>query len=65
VIEVVIDEKYAFLLKAYIQYEKKKGNLREKAIKTVFYDSLRNERVLRSEVVEGEDAGPLTETGIS
>jgi len=65
VVEVTIDEKYAFLLKAYIQYEKKKGNLREKSIKEVFYDSLRSQRVLRAEVVEGQDAAPLSEEGIS
>lgn len=65
VVEVLIDEKYAFLLKAYIQYEKKKGNLREKAIKEVFYDGLRYHRVLKAEVVENEDGAPLTETGIS
>merc|ERR1711871_1839378 len=65
VVEVVIDEKYAFLLKAYIQYEKKKGNLREKAIKEVFFDGLRNERVLRAEVVEDANSAALTESGIS
>jgi len=64
-LKVTVDEKYGFLLKACIQYEKKKGNLREKSIKEVFFDNLRNERVLKAEVVEHEDMGALTEDGVS
>ena len=65
VVEVTVDEKYGFLLKAFIQYEKKKGNLREKSIKEVFFDNLRNDRVLKAEVIEMEDMAPLTEAGVS
>ena len=50
---------------AFIQYEKKKGNLREKSIKEVFFDNLRNDRVLKAEVVEMEDMAPLTDMGVS
>jgi len=64
-IELMIDEKYGFLLKVFIQYEKKKGNLREAAIRQVFYDSLRNENVLLAEVTEIENEGALTVEGIS
>jgi len=64
-IEIMIDEKYGFLLKVFIQYEKKKGNLREAAIRQVFYDSLRNENVLLSEVQEIENEGGFTLEGVS
>ena len=64
-IEIMIDEKYGFLLKVFIQYEKKKGNLREAAIRQVFYDSLRNENVLLSEVQEIDNEGGFTLEGVS
>lgn len=64
-IEILVDEKYGFLLKVFIKYEKKQGNLREAAIRQVFYDSLRNEDVMLADVTEIENEGVLTQTGVS
>jgi len=64
-IEMLVDEKYGFLLKVFIQYEKKRGNLREASIRQVFYDSLRNENVLLADVIDIENEGALTEFGVS